>query len=695
MKNLITCLVVCVLSGTTFADTWTVDDDGKADYATIQDAIEGSINADTEHLHEFKPHSVILKFRSAASVDKREVLLSEIGGTVTRSFSSFPDLVVITTNIGVQDAIALIARRTDVVEFAQPDYILTVDNAERDFVPGSPRNTPGDECSIAIQAVEGANPFDTTLMTPSTPDIPVWQESDVCPGTFLTWANSQDAWFEFVPDADGLVSFSLCDAASYDTSMALYAGDCDTLVACNGDASGETGCQTFYSAIYDFPVSNGTHYYIRIGGYSGSTGTGTLNIWMVTPEIGACCMPDSSCVDEFPSACLTNGGEPQSGMCTSSPCLVFCSDELLPNDPYYTGGDQWGIDKIKVPGAWENHTGSTDFRVAIIDTGIDYNHPDLINNIWTNPGEIPGDGLDNDGNGYIDDVHGYNFNTNNPDPMDGHGHGTHIAGTVGAETNNNLGMAGVMWECKLVAVKVLGDDGVGSTVDIIDGMHYCFDEGIPVINYSLGSYGDCQPSLDACFSACRAAGIIPVVGAGNSNVDACSFCPANSSHTIAVMATSPTDEKAYFSNYGECVDIAAPGLSILSTMTGAGYSAWSGTAMAAPFVTGAAALLYSSVTNEADAEVADWVVETLISTADPVPILGDSVGRLNLCAAMQVPWGEGCEPDLDNDGEVAIEDLLYVLDQWGHANSTADLNFDQIVDILDVLIVIGAWGPCP
>jgi len=143
-----------------------------------------------------------------------------------------------------------------------------------------------DECASAAMAVVGANSFDTSLMTPSTPE----PDDTMCTGTFLDWTGSQDAWFEWVADADGLASFSLCDGASYDTSMVLYAGDCDTQVACNGDASGEAGCQAYYSAIYDWPVTAGTSYYIRIGGWQAANGTGTLTIAAAADVPSACCV---------------------------------------------------------------------------------------------------------------------------------------------------------------------------------------------------------------------------------------------------------------------------------------------------------------------------------------------------------------------------------------------------------------------
>ena len=176
----------------------------------------------------------------------------------------------------------------------------------------------GDECDTAVVATVGANSFDTTLMTPSEPE----PDDSQCSGTYLDWGGSQDAWMVWTPDSDGVASFSACDSSSYDTSMVLYEGTCDNQVACNGDATGESGCQSYYSAIYDFPVSGGTPYYIRMGGWNAAVGAGTVTISFAGgDQDGACCLPDGSCVDATSSACSGLGGDwSSSGMCADVTC---------------------------------------------------------------------------------------------------------------------------------------------------------------------------------------------------------------------------------------------------------------------------------------------------------------------------------------------------------------------------------------
>jgi len=175
----------------------------------------------------------------------------------------------------------------------------------------------GDECADAVAATEGATPFDTSLMTASQPQ----PDESMCAGTFLEWGDSPDAWFVFTPASNGNADFSLCDAASYDTSLVLYEGSCDTQIACNGDATDETGCQAYYSGIYAVPVTAGTPYYVRIGGWQGASGAGTLTITFVGGDTdGACCLPDGSCTDATSSACASLGGSWGAALCADTTC---------------------------------------------------------------------------------------------------------------------------------------------------------------------------------------------------------------------------------------------------------------------------------------------------------------------------------------------------------------------------------------
>ncbi|MDP7006532.1 MAG: hypothetical protein QF718_10025 [Phycisphaerales bacterium] len=184
----------------------------------------------------------------------------------------------------------------------------------------------GDECSTAVAFVEGANPFDTTMMTPSQPQ----PDDSQCAGTYLDWTDSPDMWGEYVAPSDGTASFSACDPASYDTSMVLYEGDCDTQVACNGDSTVETGCQSFYSGIYDFPVTAGTSYFVRMGGWQGATGSGTVTITFTSGSAtGACCVAGDCIAENTSSECEALGGYWMNGeTCASAACP----------QPYVAGG---------------------------------------------------------------------------------------------------------------------------------------------------------------------------------------------------------------------------------------------------------------------------------------------------------------------------------------------------------------------
>jgi len=264
-----------------------------------------------------------------------------------------------------------------------------------------------------------------------------------------------------------------------------------------------------------------------------------------------------------------------------------------------TGGSA-GAD-IEAPEAWDLTTGDSNTVVAIIDTGIDYTHEDLIDNVWVNPGEIAGNGVDDDGNGYIDDIHGIDTTNYDSDPMDDFGHGSHVAGTIGAAANNGVGVAGINWHVQLLACKFLNASGYGFDDGAIECLEYIKDlkenHGINVVasNNSWGGAGNTSSLYDAISAQ---GDILFVAAAGNdsTNNDSYEFYPSNYDlpNIIAVAATDQNDKKASFSNYGRrTVDIGAPGVDILSTTPGNNYELYSGTSMATPHVTGLAGLLKS------------------------------------------------------------------------------------------------------
>ena len=275
---------------------------------------------------------------------------------------------------------------------------------------------------------------------------------------------------------------------------------------------------------------------------------------------------------------------------------------LVPNDPYWTSNSLWGLLKIQSPSAWTISTGSLQVVVADIDTGVNYNHPDLSGNMWRNPSEIAGNGIDDDANGYVDDVYGIDSHNGDSDPMDDHSHGTHTAGTIGAVGNNGIGVAGVNWNVRILACKAFNASGSGTDWAAIECFHYITalkNKGINV-RVSSNSWGGARdaafPSaMKSAIDAAGNAGIVNAFAAGNTgtNNDTAPFDPASiaSASIVSVAASDSGDNRASFSNYGATsVDIAAPGVSILSTGL-TGYVTKSGTSMATPHVAGVAALV--------------------------------------------------------------------------------------------------------
>lgn len=310
---------------------------------------------------------------------------------------------------------------------------------------------------------------------------------------------------------------------------------------------------------------------------------------------------------------------------------------LVPNDPLYP--QQWfyaqpnGAD-IEGPQAWTERTSCG--TVAIVDTGADLNHPDLQANLWQNPGEIPANGIDDDKNGYVDDVNGVDIR-NGGAPVDTNGHGTHVAGLVGAQGNNGLGVTGVCWKAKLMVVKFMSVFGRGKPADAANGIRYAVKEGARIINCSFGTSSQNEQLHDAIQYA-RSKGALVVVAAGNDgkNIDTTPSYPASwtDANILVVAATKASGGLASFSNYGKkAVDVAAPGDDILSTYVGNGYKKLDGTSMASPIVAGIAAMV-----RQQDPKLSYKSIKSIVrSDADKPSSLSGKVvdgGRANLRRAL-------------------------------------------------------------
>jgi subtilisin family serine protease len=297
----------------------------------------------------------------------------------------------------------------------------------------------------------------------------------------------------------------------------------------------------------------------------------------------------------------------------SSPDIAYAepnyivSATAVPGDPEFP--KQWSLRNtgqaggtpgadIDAVAAWDITTGSPGAIVAVVDTGCDLDHPDLRANLWTNPGEIPGNGVDDDGDGRIDDVTGWDFANHDNDPHDDHGHGTHVAGTIAAAGDNGLGVTGIAWHATIMPLKFLDASGNGTIGDAIDAIDYAAAKGARVINASWGGSGFSTAMFEAIRDAGEQHEVLFVAAAGNEATDSdlIPFFPAayDTPNVVAVAASDRLDHLAWFSNFGSTsVDLAAPGVDILSTLPGGTYGLSSGTSMAAPHVSGTAALLLS------------------------------------------------------------------------------------------------------
>ncbi len=323
-----------------------------------------------------------------------------------------------------------------------------------------------------------------------------------------------------------------------------------------------------------------------------------------------------------------------------------CMD-AIPDDPDFSL--LWGMNNtgqtggtnnadIDAPEAWDLETGSSEIVVAVCDTGVDYTHPDLADNIWVNEAELNGeDGIDDDGNGYVDDVYGWDPTDGDGYPMDTHGHGTHVAGTIGAVGNNGVGVVGVNWNVKIMPIRI--ESFFDSA--IVEGMEYAISNGAHVMNHSWGGYAGASQAIIDIFNLAEQSGVICACSAGNNSVDTDPLVgyryPSALPNTniIVAVSTDQFDQRSSFSNWGaDTTDIGAPGSDIYSTQPGGGYQSMSGTSMASPHVAGACALVWSVNPLMPFSEVKDHLLFN-VDKLGAMQGLCVSEGRLNLARSVQ------------------------------------------------------------
>jgi len=335
-------------------------------------------------------------------------------------------------------------------------------------------------------------------------------------------------------------------------------------------------------------------------------------------------------------------------------------------DPNFT--DQWGLKNtgqsggtvgadVNITGLWDIMATVSGVTVAALDTGLNFTHPDLQGVAWTNPGEIPGDGIDNDGDGYIDDVNGWDFTNNDNDPTDDHGHGSNVAGIITANRNNGEGISGTMGGVKVLVCKVLDSTNHGTDSALLSAVTYARLRGVPIMNLSLQFY-PFSAALSNEFNACQSAGILMCICAGNAaqNNDVSPNYPSCYTHTniIAVGACDRTDAIWFTSiikgsDYGPTnVDIFAPGKEILGPVLNADYSLYTGTSQATPFVAAVAAAIKYVNPDWKSAQIKTAIMNSVVAKT---PYTGKCVsgGRLNALAS--IAYAIKQEPTNDPDGD--------------------------------------------
>jgi hypothetical protein len=397
-------------------------------------------------------------------------------------------------------------------------------------------------------------------------------------------------------DSNDYYRFSLGTTSNFSLNLTGLSDDADvSLLDSNGSVITSSTNGNNSSESITRQLSAGT-YFVRVYPYSGST---NYNL-----TLSATTAPVVSGYSAISGYGLVNAAKAVAGALNQSP---------FADVPTFGGANDWGVNLVNAPEAWARGYTGQGIVVAVLDTGVDRNHADLAGNIWTNAGEIANDGLDNDGNGYVDDVYGWNFANGNNNTLDGNRHGTHVAGTIAA-ANNGFGATGVAYNARIMPVKVLNDSGSGSYSGIAQGIRYAVDNGADVINMSLGG-GSTVSVVQSALQYASSRGVIVVMAAGNEGAAQPGYPASNAtSWGLAVGAVNSSNQMASFSNRAGSNSsmryVTAPGVRVYSTLPNGGYGFLNGTSMAAPHVAGVVALMLNANPNLTDAQVRQIITAT-------------------------------------------------------------------------------------
>jgi hypothetical protein len=411
--------------------------------------------------------------------------------------------------------------------------------------------------------------------------------------------SSSRSFTDFVgsTDTNDYYRFDLSQSSNFSLSLNGLSADADVQLLNSSGTVLTSSANDGTSAESISRSLNAGTYYVRVFPYSGSTN------YNLTLAAASAPPPPTSGFNS------TYGY----GLINAAAAVARALGQASPfPDVANLGGNNWGNDLVKAPEVWARSYTGQGIVVAVVDTGVDYTHSDLNDNMWVNTREVAGNGIDDDGNGYVDDVRGWDFVGNDNDPRDGNGHGTHVAGTIAGE-NNGTGVTGVAYNARIMAVKVLSDSGSGSNSSVANGIRYAANNGARVINLSLG--GGYSSDIYSAIQYATGRGSIVVMASGNEGASQPGYPAFHATeYGLSIGAVDSTSRIASFSNRAGTNSamrhVMAPGVNVYSTVPNNGYASYNGTSMATPHAAGVVALMLSANGGLTHTQVRDMVTGT-------------------------------------------------------------------------------------